>query len=349
MNIRIYLNVLLIPLSWIYRIICALRSAGYRIGILPVKRLDVPVVCVGNLTTGGTGKTPAVIMIAKKIIDLKQQPAILLRGYKRNSKGTKIVSDGFKIVAAYRQAGDEALMLSQELPSVPIIVDHDRIRGGREMVKRFQPGLILLDDGFQHHGIHRDMNILMVDCLNPWGGGRLIPAGHLREPLNAVKRADVVVLTHGNLVSSAEIDDIKTIILRHNKSAHILTSEHMPVQLTGHGTSCAHKISFLREKKVTLLSAIGNTDSFTKTVALLGASIVKINSYPDHYVFTQRDLDDIVSFSEKHNSIIVTTAKDAVRIPQQIHPINMLYVLHIVLHITEGEHLLFDALRKFLQ
>src|SRR5262245_30444982 len=183
--------------SWGYAAGVKSRDLAYRHGLLQVKRLPHPTVCVGNITVGGTGKTPLVIRLAADLMAQGLKPAILLRGYKREKVKSEpvVVRDARHILADVSVAGDEAVEIAERLPGACVGVGADRYAVGNHILKRHPVDCFILDDGFQHHRLQRDINIVTLDVTDPWGGGHLLPAGLLREPPDALKRADAVVLT----------------------------------------------------------------------------------------------------------------------------------------------------------
>ena len=186
---------LLLPFSWLFRVGVRLRNMAFDHAWLITRELPCPVISVGNLTVGGTGKTPMVIYLAEKIQKMGFKPAILSRGYRRKGKGTTIVSDGRKPPLDYTESGDEPALMAQRLPKIPIVVDEIRFRGGTHLVRKFDPDVVILDDGFQHRWLHRDLDIVLMDAASPFSDGKMLPAGRLREPPKNLKRADLVAIT----------------------------------------------------------------------------------------------------------------------------------------------------------
>src|SRR4030066_495268 len=207
---------MLTPLSHIYRITGFIRMKLYETGLLRTKRLPCPVICVGNITTGGTGKTPAVIAIARllqggQVSNLSpqrsQRIAILTRGYKRKSKEPILaVNDGNEILCTPQDAGDEPYLIASALKGIPVIVGKDRYCSGQYAIERFGSNLFILDDGYQHIRLHRDLNILLIDATNPMGNGHLLPRGILREPLSAVARANGIIISRANEGEAAGVE-----------------------------------------------------------------------------------------------------------------------------------------------
>jgi tetraacyldisaccharide 4'-kinase len=196
----------LAPLGRLYGVAMKTRGALYRSGRLHVYELDAPVISVGNLTTGGTGKTPLVAWIARELAQAGQRVCILTRGYGRRSAGTRVVvSDGVEIVSDAAQAGDEPLLLAETLKGLAAVIsDADRVSAARWAVQNLHSDVFVLDDGFQHLRVDRDLNILTIDATNPWGNRKLLPAGILRESLSEIKRAECFVITRADDPKSTE-------------------------------------------------------------------------------------------------------------------------------------------------
>ncbi|MFQ5781092.1 MAG: tetraacyldisaccharide 4'-kinase, partial [Nitrospiria bacterium] len=192
-------DLVLFPLTlfaWLYGLVCRLRPFLYEKGFLPRKRADAFIVSVGNLTVGGTGKTPFTIYLAETWREKGYSVGIVSRGYGRNDKRSVVlVSDGEKMLEAASAAGDEPYLMAERLKGIPVVVSADRFKGCQWLIRHFKMDLILLDDAFQHVPIHRDMNLLLIDAMNPYGNHRLLPRGPLREPLSAARRADLVIFT----------------------------------------------------------------------------------------------------------------------------------------------------------
>ena len=223
---------LLIPLSYIYAAGVRLRLLLYSAGFPRPRRVEgVRVISVGNLTAGGTGKTPVTIMLAKMMGD---GVAVVSRGYGRNSRSpVQIVSDGRRILADYPQAGDEALLCARALKNFPVICAPDRIKGVRA-AKLFGARTVILDDAFSHLSAHRNLDILLMDATDPFGGWRMLPAGMLREPPSSIKRADAVVITRANFVEAAELDRLRIEIAAFaGKYIRIFTCDIKPASLLG--------------------------------------------------------------------------------------------------------------------
>jgi len=305
--IRLCLSIL----SFLFYLIISFRNFLYDRNLLPIKKVNVPVICVGNITTGGTGKTPFIIFLAKQLFSRKIKCVIISRGYKRLSKNTEIVSDYSEILSNVNSAGDEPLMLAMNLTGIPVIVDQDRYKAAQMAVRSFNPQIILMDDGFQHRRFFRNKDIVIIDGLNPFGNNRILPRGNLREPDKSLMRADHIIINKMNQCPNKE--EVLSKIQKFNKN--ILITNYSPVKLTGNSDSDSHSVDLLKGKKAVLFSTIGNPQSFYQTIEEIGCDILIHHRYRDHYLLTDYDINFINSNSLHISAdVIVTTEKDGVKL-----------------------------------
>lgn len=260
--------------------------------------VDVPVVCVGNLTLGGTGKTPLVEWIARWFRARDVRVSIVSRGYG--------ATDGAR--------NDEALELEQKLPDVPHLQNVDRVEGARTAVEEFESQVILLDDGFQHRRLRRDLDVVLLDALEPFGFGHVFPRGLLREPLSGLRRAGAVVLSRADLIDEAERHRIRDVVRRYNRLAAWCEVRHAPRRLVdsrGSETS----LESLRGRRVLAFCGLGNPEGFRRTLVGLGCEIVGFESFPDHHPYARADVERLAArASETSAESIVCTLKDLVKI-----------------------------------
>ena len=315
------LRFLLIPLSWLYAVGVSIRNYLYAISVFKARSLPCRVISVGNIVVGGTGKTPAVITIAKHLQTEGRRVAILLRGYKRHAREKMtIVSDGKKVCASPAESGDEAHMMARHLSGIPIIAGKCRYLAGQVALERFNVDVLILDDGFQHRQLARDIDILTLPATHPFGNPKgLLPIGTLREPTSALRRADLILLTHTDTpdISSRAKEAVKQLA----PNALILESIHQPTHLyslVGVGLPNPYSegninvdIKELKGKRLLAVCGIGNPDGFVATLMRCYPENVELLAFPDHHVYTETDSRQIhAAFQASGADMIVTTQKD---------------------------------------
>lgn len=335
----------LTPLSFAYSGGVVLRLGLYRRGWLPRRRLPCRVISVGNLVAGGTGKTPLVEVLARAMHRQGRRVVILLRGYRGRAEGPPtLVSDGSRIQGRPPWVGDEAYLLARNLSGVPVIMGADRYQAGCFAVEEFGAEDVLLDDGFQHLALYRDLDILLIDGANPFGYGYLLPRGTLREPMTSIGRAQVLIVTRADL--AGETGFLKQHLRSLNREAPILLACHQPHGLQAVGGEETMGVEALQGTAAMAFSGIADPASFEATLTRLGTKILKHLAFPDHYCFTQKDIEAILEMGRDLKAeMILTTEKDAVRIPDfsmdQGIPI---YALKIEFAFLEGQ----EALEQLL-
>lgn len=300
-----FLKFILLVLSYVYIFILALVKTGYKLGVLKSVKLDCKVISVGNITLGGTGKTPFVKMLAKRLIKDGHKVVILIRGYKRKMRNAESGKRNIETM------GDEGCLLVRDI-GVPVLVGRDRIKTGKAAIEKYHPDIIILDDGFQHWRLKRDLDIVLVNANNPFGNNSVIPRGLLREPLSALKRADIFVLTKIDLAK--DILGLRDRLNRVNPSAFIVETVHKPVCLYD-AKGASFDVLEIKDKEVCIFSGVADPKSFENTVSGLGAKIKLKFEFSDHYSYEQKDLDNIAQQCKVSRvSYIVTTEKDAVKL-----------------------------------
>ena len=363
------LRFLLIPLSWLYTASAQLRNILYTRGVFKARRLPCRVISVGNIVVGGTGKTPAVIVIAKHLQREGMRVAILLRGYKRRVREkVTIVSDGEKVCASPIESGDEADMMAKHLSGVPIIVGKCRYLTGQVALERFKVDILLLDDGFQHRQLARDVDILTIPATHPFGSPKkLLPAGTLREPPTALRRADLILLTHADTPNISA--HAKKVVKGLAPNAPVLESIHQPTHLYPLAISSQQSaismkpslpteteirdpkaiptdIKELKGKRVIAVCGIGNPDAFVATLMRCSVASVELLAFPDHHVYTEADKQRIdTAFQAAAADLIVTTQKDEQKLARFVDNWKLpIVVLAVALVITDGDEMLTDVL-----
>jgi len=300
------LYLLSIPYGWAVE----LRSTLYASRLLKTARLPCPVISVGNITAGGAGKTPLVMALAEGLRDRGISVAILSRGYKGKRGSGQIVSDGKTIYLSSEEAGDEPYLMATRLRNTPVLIGKDRFTNGKMALQRFGNQGILLDDGFQHLQLHRDLNILLVDSTIGFGDHHLLPRGILREPLAHLRRADLFVLTKVEHPEACQ--PLESLIRKIHPSAPVFHSCYEATGFIGpHGEW--EDLPCLQGKKVLALSGIANPSSFLSLLKKCGMKVIKEAIFPDHYRYSPKD---IVAIEEEGKGVdsIVTTEKDLVRL-----------------------------------
>lgn len=384
-------------LSWLFNGAAQLRLWLYRHRILHDQPLGCLVVVVGNLTVGGTGKTPVVEKFARALRDRGRKVAILSRGYKSKSAPfwkkwwyalnhaeeppPRIVSDGEHVLLDSEQAGDEPYMLARNLPGVIVLVDKNRVKSGAYAIKKFGCDTLVLDDGFQYLPLKGRLNLLLVDKTNPFGNGHLLPRGILREPIKHLRRASYVFLTKSN---GHRDEELERLIKQHNPEVDIIECAHRPqylqrwqgrlaaeanpnngaapdaIRLTSAGAAAVHgqkagatpstvgvrvpsepggrePLSFLKGRRVLAFSGIATPESFEKFLRDLGALIVARERFLDHYRYTDEDFGALFAAARENGAeCLVTTEKDAVRIPENYVCPLPLYYLRLEIDIIRG-------------
>ena len=303
---------LLLPLSPLYRGVVAARGAAYRRGWLRRAHLDAPVISVGNLTFGGTGKTPTVISLVRDLVRLGRRPAVLTRGYKRRDDHHVVVI-GPEPRQGVDEVGDEPLEMARCLPGVPVVVDADRERGGREAL-RLGADALVLDDGFQHLQMERDLDLVLIDAGDPWGGGRLPPLGRLREPVTAIRRASAVLITKAPADWRPVVAEIEAAVDRCAPELQVFVSR-MQVRRVRVPSEGWQPAEVLAGRRVFALAGIGRPSGFADTLCAAGAEIVGSRWFPDHHAYSDTDLLEVVTAARKEDAVAVTTAKDATKLP----------------------------------
>jgi tetraacyldisaccharide 4'-kinase len=323
------------------------------------KRLPAKVISVGNLTLGGTGKTPAVMRVAKEAKKRGFNPCILTRGYRGKTKDTCFVSKGAGAIMDAAEAGDEAVLMAELLKEVPVVKGSRRYESGLFALREYfdlltpDPGsservasdltpLFILDDGFQHWALYRDIDIVLIDATSPFGNEKLVPEGILREPLCALHRADLIVVTRSDAATPVAVLDITRKLKKYNQQAPVFTASHRPLELVDiQGKTRA--LSSLSHKRVYAFAAIGNPLYFESLLRASGARVIQFREFRDHHEYAQSDINDI-----KNDALgldIITTEKDLVKLHRLQVPENV-YALRVEFSVEDS---FYDNLFRRLQ
>lgn len=299
--------------SSIYALAQGLRYAAYGIGILKKKKLPGLVVSVGNITVGGTGKTPAVASFSKWALSRKIKVCIISRGYGGRYKSPVLeVSDGRQVLADSRLAGDEPVLLAEKVPGCPVVLSRERYLAGMYARRKFGSELFIIDDGFQHMQLERDLNLVLMNAARPFGNGHLLPRGPLREPLAQLKRADAFILTRYKEKRGGRT---RAFLKERYPDVPVFCADHVPDKLVFPHQGRIESPETLNEKRVVAFAGIGNPRLFRETLLSLGADVVAFRGYKDHYAYGRNDLDRLVRLKRATGAqFIVTTEKDWMRI-----------------------------------
>ena len=321
---RAGLRVLSIPYGWGAR----LRNWGFDQGWKTSVAASIPVVSVGNLTVGGTGKTPCVEFIARFFRERERRVCILSRGY-----------------GAAQGRNDEALVLEDNLPDVPQLQGADRVELARIAAEELESEVLVLDDGFQHRRLRRDLDIVLIDATCPWGHGYLLPRGLLREPVGGLRRAQVVMMTRCDLVSAERVEEIAAEIGRRAPRADLVQTTHRPSAWVNASRQCV-PLTSLQDRPLAAFCGLGNPEAFRQTLAGLGMEVSAWRTFPDHHDYTRQDVDDLRSWARNlpAGAMVASTQKDLVKIRLDKLADKELWALKIDLHVCVGQ----EALERHL-
>jgi tetraacyldisaccharide 4'-kinase len=316
-----------------YTIAVNWRNRRYDRGQAVVHRANVPVISVGNLTLGGTGKTPMVKWLVRWLVDCGLRPAIVSRGY--------AARDG--------ESNDEALELYDSLPEVPHVQDPNRVAAARRAIEEFNCQIIVLDDGFQHRRLARDLNIVLLDAMEPFGHAHVFPRGTLREPVTSLRRAHVVCLSRADAVSSSERQRIRNRVVQFAPHAVWCGVRHAPTALVN--TECeSQPLEMLIGKRVIAFCGIGNPDGFYHSVKGLGAVVVDRHTFPDHHAYSAADLSELQTLATRADaSVLLCTHKDLVKIRNIKIERLPVWALAIDLQFITGQEALVSLVQRAIQ
>jgi tetraacyldisaccharide 4'-kinase len=338
----------LAPAEAAFRAGAAVRGALYEAGVLGAARAGAPVVSVGNLAVGGAGKTPVAIAIARRLAARGRRVAVLSRGYRGEGSGPRVVSDGERILLGARDAGDEPALLARRLPGARVLCGPRRADLAAIAVGDLGADALLLDDGFQHRALARDLDVVVVDASNPAGNGRLLPRGPNREPWSALRRAGLVWLTRCAAAPAARLAWLRTEALSATGHAAV-ESRHAAVDVLDGLLARPLGPGALRGRRVVLLCALARPDGFRATLAALGAEVVAERAYRDHHWFSAPELDEALELAGARDALVATTEKDAVRLPPAFAAGERVRAVRIEAELLAGEAALDDRLAAALE
>ena len=347
--------------SKVYHVGVTIHRWLINVRIFRDKTLGVQVIAVGNLTVGGTGKTPVVEKFARELQSAGRKVAILSRGYRskpaplhrrllnkillrEDQTPPRVVSDGKSLLLDSEMAGDEPYMLASNLKDVIVLVDKDRVKSGRYAIEKFGCDTLLLDDGFQYWELRgRRHDVVLIDRQQPFGNEHLLPRGTLREPPSHLARAGTIFITK----SDGNTRELRERIARLNPSAAVIECMHHPLYLEDVFTGERGGLDLLRGKKVASLSGIAQPESFEQSLVKLGSALVYSKRFADHHRFSQQEILNVINRAKKRQAeVIVTTQKDAVRFPKIDRRDLPIYFMRVEIQIISGANDFQDCVRK---
>ena len=351
----------LFGLSQVFQVAVKTRRLLYDLRLFRDATLGVQVIAIGNLTVGGTGKTPVVEKFARELRDQGRTVAVLSRGYRSKpaplgrrllnklflrdeTTPPRVVSDGKNLLLDSETAGDEPYMLASNLKDVIVLVDKDRVKAGRYAIEKFGCDTLLLDDGFQYWRLAgRRHDIVLVDCQQPFGNEQLLPRGTLREPASHLARASTIFITK----SDGNTARLRARIAEHNPSAGIIECVHHPLYFEDVFTGDRHGLELIKGRKVASLSGIAQPESFEGSLLRLGAELVYSKRFADHHRFRQIEVLKAINRSKKRQAeLILTTQKDAVRFPKIDRRDLPIYFMRVEIKIISGASDFQDCVRR---
>jgi tetraacyldisaccharide 4'-kinase len=352
---------ILYAFSKLFQVVIKARRGLYNYRIFRDSTLGVQVIAVGNLTVGGTGKTPVVEKFARELRDEGRNVAILSRGYRSkpnpmherllnklflrdDTTPPRVVSDGKSLLLDSEMAGDEPYMLASNLKDVVVLVDKDRVKSGRYAIEKFGCDTLLLDDGFQYWKLRgRRLDIVLIDRQQPFGNGRLLPRGTLREPPSHLARASTIFITK----SDGNTAELRRRITEVNPTAGIIECIHHPLYLEDVFTGQRLGLEYLQGRKVASLSGIAQPESFEQSLVKLDANLVYSKRFADHHRFSQQEVINAINRSKKRQAeAIITTQKDAVRFPKIDRRDLPIFFMRVEIKILSGAKDFQDCVRK---
>lgn len=322
----------------VYGMAMRLRAFLFAIGVLRSRRLGLPVISVGNLTMGGTGKTPTVAFLACYFLAHGKRVAVLSRGYGGTCHGTtRIVSDGRTVALSAAEAGDEPYLLASTIPGLMVVIGPDRYQAGRLAEAQLQPDIFILDDGFQHQRLRRDLDILLLDCEKPHGNGKVFPAGQLREPPSAARRASLVIHTR----CSGSLRDTES-------GKPFCRSFHQLAGLSLPGTVDRHPFSLIEGKRILAFAGIAAPARFFDALEAAGVKLITTLAFEDHAEYGEEEIAALVRLRDaSRSSVLLTTEKDAVKLAPWMERLGTVYSVPLEIRFQDDRPLM-ERLEKFL-
>lgn len=341
---------LLLPISWLWEWVYRVRRSGYEYGFFERSYFKVPVLSVGNLTFGGTGKTPMILWLADFLASQGLSPTVLTRGYKGLLEhGAGVLKSGQRFRLNPNDYGDEPLMIASKMKKGAVIVGKERARNLERFFPEVKPDVVLLDDGFQHLRIFRSFNLVLFDATMKRELYRTAPLGYLREGLTALKDADAIILSRADLVAPEAREEIRGFLARYHHHGPLWCEVgYRPVGLfDGHDTY-RYRVDELQGRDVVAVTAIASPESFFKSLEGHGARLVEKVSFPDHYFFSEDDVNDLLLKASRHSALVVCSEKDMVKL-RRVSQDPRIFCIKVQVEFLSGEDSLKQALGKVLR
>jgi len=337
---------ILFPLSLLFGFIVWLRNVLYDVGVFASEKISVPVISIGNITTGGTGKTPHTIYVVQQLLQLQKKVAIISRGYGRGTTGTYVVSNGKEIFGTSEECGDEPLQIAKTFHNAVVIVDEERVRAAKMAVQQFAVDVVVLDDGFQHRKIRRDLDIVIIDSQEK--NEMLLPSGNKRELWSSLKRSDVIIFSRWNDFNNNSLFEEKT---KQFPGKFFLKTKFTPSRVRNFWTGEEQRVNVLQNTLIVAFCGIGNPSSFQNLLEVCGGIVKKFTIFSDHYSFTKNDCNNLLKDYETiQPQFVITTEKDAERLMSEDKKTSLLelplHLLTISTEFVEGEQILQKKIEK---
>lgn len=337
-KISLLKKIILSPLSWIWGSLYFIRRIFYDYGILKQRSFVVPIISVGNLTFGGTGKTPFTLWLADYLHSKNKHVMILMRGYKgklENSSG--LIHAGKTIYPDASDYGDEALLFARRLSDATVVVGKNRSQNLSFYFPKVQPDVVLLEDGHQHIKIKRNLNIVLFDALLPLSRYKVAPLGYMREGFQALKDADLIVIGRADQAGPQKIESLKNLLLPHLPlGIQFAEVGFRPNGFYNASYDLVYTLDQIRNRKVICMAGIASPQSFFKLLEDLGAEILVTESFPDHHFFKPDEINSLLAYAKNEDALIVTTEKDIVRIKKIVNDESIVF-LEVDIHFIKGE------------
>ena len=337
-SIRPFLKILY-PVSYLWEVIYRLRRFFYDVGYFRQNTFKVPIISIGNLSLGGTGKTPFTLWVGKYLNERNKRVMVLSRGYRGNlEQGSGIIkSDNILSYNPY-EYGDEALVICRNLKRSTVVVGKNRSENLKYYFDQITPDIVLLDDGHQHLKINRDLNFVLFDATLDIEQYKAPPLGYLREGLTALKDADAIIIGRADLVDDSKLSQLESLLRKHCLvDIPFAKMRYIPRSINNISYKKVMNSADMNEKRVMVVTGIASPDSFSRLIENMGAEVVSEYFYPDHHFYTSNEISDLVKLAERENLYLLTTEKDIVKIRKVSQSQKILYV-HIELDFLEGEN-----------